>query len=104
MPMFTAFTILVLVVVFLIDYSAKTKLYLNRQFWLFQLITAGLTIVFDLFAHNKVWTINEAVTLGISVLGTPLELLSFGFILLYTNVIAFELIQRSKQISPKTLP
>lgn len=98
MPAFTIMCLFAIAVALIIDHIAGTKLYLSKRFWVFQFITAGLTIAFDLFAHNKVWTINEASTLDISVLGTPVELLIFGFILLYANVIAFELIQKPKQV------
>lgn len=100
MPAFTIMCLFAIAVTLLVDHIAGTKLYRSKRFWVFQFITAGLTIAFDLFAHNKVWTINEASTLGANILGTPVELLAFGFVLLYANVIAFELIQRAKQIGP----
>lgn len=77
-----------------LDHRLSLHLYAMRRFWIFQAITAGFTVAFDAVARGRVWSIGQDGVLTIRLLGTPVELVLFGFVLLYASALAYEWLLR----------
>lgn len=76
--------------VFVLDRVLRTRLVVNWKFWIMQLFTAVMVVLFDLYAVGRIWFFTTEATVGVYVFSTPLENLLFGFAMVGLTIVFFE--------------
>lgn len=90
MPWFFVSCVVGVIVCLVLDRRAHAYLYRSGRFHVFQLMVGLMTVAFDMVARGRVWHVNAESVTGVAVAGTPIELILFGYVMIYVVVIAYE--------------